>query len=79
VNRGAVIFAACTVIFWAGFLSFMYLYVAPEGRRKSLQREAEQQASIDGPKVLLELVGEMRVLRSEVGLLISAVESLAAQ
>jgi hypothetical protein len=79
VNYGAVTFAVCALIFWTGFLGFVYLYVLPEGARKNLQKEVEHQASIDGSKALAELVGEMRLLRSEVSLLRFAVENLAAQ
>jgi hypothetical protein len=78
-DYGSIIFAIVLLVLTVGFLAFVILYVAPEGARKNLQKEAEHQASIQGPKVLAELVDEMRLLRSEVSLLRFAVENLAAQ
>jgi hypothetical protein len=57
----------------------VFLVAIPEGAKNNLRKEAEYQASVDGPKALAELVGEMRLLRSEVSLLRLAVENLAAQ
>jgi hypothetical protein len=55
-----------------GFLSYVILVVAPEGARKRLLREAEHRASKERPDVLVELLGEVRLLRL-------AMEKLARQ
>jgi hypothetical protein len=53
--------------------------IMPAVAKQNFQKEAEHQVSVDGPKVLLELVGEMRLLRSELSHLRLAVENLAAE
>jgi hypothetical protein len=75
----AILLGVAAVVFIVGWSAYVTWYLAPADAKKNLQREAEHQASIDGPKVLLELVGEMRLLRSELSHLRSAVENLAAR
>lgn len=48
------------------------LFALPEGKRMNMQKEAKHQASLDGPKVLAELLAEVRLLRM-------AVERLASE
>jgi len=59
-------------IFLLGFGSFLYFGVLPDAEKKRIQRELVQEASLEGPKVLAELLGEVRLLRL-------AVEKLAGQ
>jgi hypothetical protein len=54
------------------FLSFVILVVGPEGDKKNRERKLAHEASLEGPKVLAELLGEVRLLRL-------AVEKLAGQ
>jgi hypothetical protein len=76
---GSIIFGVIMLAIIVGFAAFVTFFAIPEGARINLRKEAEYQASIDGPKALAELVGEMRLLRSEVSMLRLAVENLAAQ
>ena len=76
---GSIIFGVVLLVIIVGFAAFVTFFAIPEGARINLRKEAEHQASIDGPKTLSELVGEMRLLRSEVSLLRLAVENIAAQ
>jgi hypothetical protein len=78
-DYSSIIFGLFIMTLIIGFAALMIFLVIPEGAKNNLRKEAEYQASIDGPKALAELVGEMRLLRSEVSLLRSAVENLAAQ
>jgi hypothetical protein len=78
-DYSSLIFGLFILALIIGFAALMILLVIPEGAKNNLRKEAEHQASIDGPKALAELVGEMRLLRSEVSLLRFAVENLAAQ
>jgi hypothetical protein len=48
------------------------LFILPEIKKDKIRRESAQQATVDGPKVLAELLGEVRLLRL-------AVEKLAGQ
>jgi len=52
--------------------SFIYFVVLPAGEENRIRRVSAQQATVDGPKVLAELLGEVRLLRL-------AVEKLAGQ
>jgi len=56
-----------------------WYFIMPAVAKQNFQKEAEHQVSIDGPKVLADLVEEMRLLRSELSHLRFAVENLAAQ
>ena len=78
-DYGSIIFGVIILLFIVGCSAMVFLVAIPEGAKNNLRKEAEHQASIDGPKALAELVGEMRLLRSEVSLLRFAVEKLAAQ
>ena len=78
-DHGSIIFGIIILAFFVGLLAIVILVAIPEGAKNNLRKEAEYQASVDGPKALSELVGEMRLLRSEVSLLRLAVENLAAQ
>jgi hypothetical protein len=78
-DYGSIIFGVIILLFIVGCLAIVILVAIPEGAKNNLRKEAEHQASIDGPKALAELVGEMRLLRSEVSLLRLAAENLAAQ
>ena len=78
-DYGSIIFGIIVLTFLGVMLAIVFLVAIPEGAKNNLKKEAEHQASIDGPKVLAELVGEMRLLRSEVSLLRSAVEKIAGQ
>ena len=77
-DYGSIIIGIIMLAFLVGMLAVVFLVAIPEGAKKNLQRQAEHQASIDGPKALAQLVGEMKLLRSEVSLLRLAVENLAA-
>jgi hypothetical protein len=59
-------------IFLLGIGSFIYFGVLPDAEKYRMQRELAQQAKVDGPKVLAEMLGEVRLLRL-------AVEKLAGQ
>jgi hypothetical protein len=59
-------------IFLLGIGSFVYLFILPEIKKDKIRRELAQQAKVDGPKVLAELLGEVRLLRL-------AVEKVAGQ
>jgi hypothetical protein len=78
-GHGDFMFGALILVLIVGFVAFVTLVAIPMDAKNKLQKEAERQASIAGPKVLAELAGEMRLLRSEVSLLRLAVENLAAQ
>jgi len=78
-DYGSILFGLFILVVIVGFAALIVFLVIPEGAKNNLRKEAEYQASIDGPKALAELVGEMRLLRSEVSLLRVAVENLAAQ
>jgi hypothetical protein len=62
------------VVLLVAFIVFMAyaMFHVPEGAKKNLWMEAEYEASVDGPKVLAELVGQVRLLRL-------AAEKLAGQ
>lgn len=64
---------------FVGWISFVYFVLAPSGASKDMRRKAEQQASLEAPKVLARILGEIEVLKSEVSLLRSAVEKLSGQ
>jgi hypothetical protein len=74
--HGWVVFAVFTLTL-IGWFSFVYFVLAPSGARKDMLRKAEQQASLDAPKVLAKLLGEMELLRSEMNSLRLAVEKVA--
>jgi hypothetical protein len=78
-DYGSILFGVFVLVFMVGFSALVTYHIMPAVAKQNLQKEAEHQASIDGPKALAELVGEMRLLRSEVSLLRFAVENLAAQ
>jgi hypothetical protein len=78
-DYSSMIFGLFIMALITGFAALMIFLVIPEGAKNNLRKEAEYQASVDGPKALAELVGEMRLLRSEVSFLRLAVENLAAQ
>jgi hypothetical protein len=78
-DYSSLIFGLFILALIVGFAALLHFLVIPEGAKNNLRKEAEHQASVDGPKMLSELVGEMRLLRSEVSLLRLAVENLAAQ
>lgn len=78
-DYSSIIFGLFILALIIGFGALMIFLVIPEGAKNNLRKEAEYQASVEGPKALAELVGEMRLLRSEVSLLRLAVEDLAAQ
>ena len=69
-----VVVFALTLIGWLGSV---YFVLAPSGARKDLLRKEEQQASLQAPKTLAELLEEIELLKSEVGHLRLAVEKLA--
>lgn len=48
------------------------MFILPEIKKDKIRRELAQQAKVDGPKVLAELLGEVRLLRL-------AVEKVAGQ
>jgi hypothetical protein len=58
--RNFIIFVS---IFLLGVGSFVYFFVLPEVKKDRIRRESAQQAKVDGPKVLAELLGEVRLLR----------------
>lgn len=78
-DYGSIIFGVFLLALIVGFAALITFVAIPEGAKNNLKKEAEYQASIDGPKALAELVGEMRLLRSEVSLLRTAVEKIAGQ
>jgi hypothetical protein len=46
-----------------GFGTFVWLVVVPEGQKTGIRYEMEHEASIRGPKVLEEILAELRLLR----------------
>jgi hypothetical protein len=46
-----------------GFGTFVWLIVVPEGQKTSIRYEMEHEAAIRGPKVLEEILEELRLLR----------------
>jgi len=46
-----------------GFGALIYFVAIPEGERKRIREEMEHEASIKGPKVLEEILEELRLLR----------------
>ena len=59
-------------LFLLGLGSFMYFGLLPEAERNKIQRQSAHEASLEGPKVLAELLADVRLLRL-------AVEKLAGQ
>jgi hypothetical protein len=51
-----------TVLF-VGLFSFLWLVIIPEGEKAKMRKEMEHVASVKGPEVLEELLGEVRLLR----------------
>jgi len=52
------------VLFFVFLLGCVIVFIGiPEMKEKKAQRELEFQASVQGPKVLEELLGEIRLLR----------------
>lgn len=51
------------VIMSIGFGTFVWLVVIPEGQKTAMRDEMEHEASINGPKVLEEILEELRLLR----------------
>ena len=49
-----------------GFGTFVWLVVIPEGQKTAMRDEMEHEASIKGPKVLEEILEELRLLRAAV-------------
>jgi len=74
IHRWMVV--AVTLFTIIGWFSFVYFVLAPSSASKDMLRKAEQQASLEAPKVLAKILGEIEVLKSEVSLLRSAVEKL---
>lgn len=56
-------FLIFVTIFILGFGSFVYFIVLPGAEENRTRRVLAQQATVDGPKVLAELLGEVRLLR----------------
>lgn len=54
------------VIMSIGFGTFVWLVVIPEGQKTAMRDEMEHEASIKGPKVLEEILEELRLLRAAV-------------
>jgi hypothetical protein len=46
-----------------GFGTFVWLVVIPEGQKTGIRYEMEHEAAIKGPKVLEEILEELRLLR----------------
>jgi len=54
------------VIMSIGFGTFLWLVIIPEGRKIAMRDEMEHEASIKGPRVLEEILEELRLLRAAV-------------
>lgn len=54
------------IVMSIGFGTFVWLVVIPEGQKTAMRAEMEHEASIKGPKVLEEILEELRLLRAAV-------------
>jgi len=54
------------VVMSIGFGTFVWLVVIPESQKTAMRAEMEHEASIKGPRVLEEILEELRLLRAAV-------------
>jgi hypothetical protein len=54
------------VVMSMGAGTFIWLVAIPQGQQKGIRDEMEHEASIKGPKVLEEILEELRLLRAAV-------------